>query len=233
LRTFRESGAAAVFGRTSVNPQVFVSILIAFVISIAIHEFAHAYMATLLGDPTPREQGRVTLNPIAHLDPIGFLFLVFVALTGFGLGWGKPVQFNPYRMRWGKHGVALVAAAGPISNVILALVLAIPQRLFATGFTNLPPYAQTFVNTLITLNLALAAFNLIPLPPLDGLKILTGILPDFWYPVLAPLDRYGFLLLFLIIFFAPLQPILFNISAPVYDALTHLIRGTSGVFGSF
>lgn len=221
------------FGRASVNPQIFLSILIAFVISIAIHEFAHAYVATLLGDPTPREQGRVTLNPIAHLDPIGFLFLIFVALTGFGLGWGKPVQFNPYRMRWGKHGVALVAAAGPISNVILALVLAVPQRIFAAGFANLPPNAQTFVNTLITLNLALAAFNLIPLPPLDGLKILTGILPDFWYPILAPLDRYGFLLLFLIIFFAPLQPILFNISAPVYDTLTHLIRGTAGVFGSF
>lgn len=221
------------FGRTNVNPQVFVSILIAFVISIAVHEFAHAYTATLLGDPTPREQGRVTLNPMAHLDPIGFLFLVFIALFGVGLGWGKPVQFNPYRMRWGKHGVALVAAAGPISNVILALVLAVPQRIFATGFHNLPPAAQTFVNTLITLNLALAAFNLIPLPPLDGLKILTGILPDFWYPVLAPLDRYGFLILFLVIFFQPLRPVLFNISAPVYETLTRLIQGATGVFGTF
>jgi Zn-dependent protease len=222
-----------VFGTANVSPQVFVSILLAFVISITIHEFAHAYTATLLGDPTPRDQGRVTLNPIAHLDPIGFLFLIFIALTGFGLGWGKPVQFNPYRMRWGKHGVALVAAAGPISNIILALVLAVPQRIFTTGFQTLPPYAQTFVNTLITLNIGLAAFNLIPLPPLDGLKILTGILPDFWYPVLAPLDRYGFVLLFLIIFFAPLRPVLTNISAPVYESLTHLIRGTSGSFGNF
>ena len=221
------------FGRASVNPQIFVSILIGFVISITIHEFAHAYTATALGDPTPREQGRVTLNPIAHLDPIGFLFLVFVALTGFGLGWGKPVQFNPYRMRWGKHGVALVAAAGPISNVILALVLAIPKRAFATGFHNLPPNAQTFVNTLITLNLALAAFNLIPLPPLDGLKILTGILPDFWYPIFARLDQYGFVILFLVIFFQPLRPVLFNISAPVYETLTRLIQGASGVFGNF
>ena len=142
------------FGRGNVDPQHFVSIILAFVISITIHEFAHAYAATLLGDPTPREQGRVTLNPIAHLDPIGFLFLIFIALTGFGLGWGKPVSFNPYRIRWGKRGVALVAAAGPISNVILALVLAVPQRIFATGFHTLPPNAQTFVNTLITLNLA-------------------------------------------------------------------------------
>ncbi|MDQ6603079.1 MAG: site-2 protease family protein [Chloroflexota bacterium] len=221
------------FGRTDINPQVFVSILLAFVISITIHEFAHAYTATLLGDPTPREQGRVTLNPMSHLDPIGFLFLVFVALTGFGLGWGKPVQFNPYRMRWGKHGVALVAAAGPISNVILALVFAVPQRVFATGFHTLPPNVQTFVTILVTLNLALAAFNLIPLPPLDGLKILTGILPDFWYPILARLDQYGFVLLFLVIFFQPLRPVLFNISAPVYETLTRLIEGASGVFGSF
>lgn len=220
-----------VFGRGDVNPQQFVSIILAFVISITIHEFAHAYAATRLGDPTPRDQGRVTLNPIAHLDPIGFLFLIFIALTGFGIGWGKPVAFNPYRIRWGKRGVALVAAAGPISNVILALVLAVPQRVFTTGFHNLPPNAQTFVNTLITLNIALAAFNLVPLPPLDGLKILTGILPDFWYPVLAPLDRYGFVILFAIIFFQP--RIILNISAPVYEALTRAIEGTAGVFGNF
>jgi Zn-dependent protease len=220
----------AVFGRGSVDPQHFVSIILAFVISITIHEFAHAYTATLLGDPTPRDQGRVTLNPVAHLDPIGFLFLIFIALTGFGLGWGKPVSFNPYRIRWGKRGVALVSAAGPISNVILALVLAVPQRIFATGFQTLPLNAQTFVNTLITLNLGLAAFNLVPLPPLDGLKILTGILPDFWYPVLAPLDRYGFMILFVIVFFQP--NIIFNISAPVFGVLTRVIEGTAGVFGS-
>lgn len=219
------------FGRGDVNPQQFVSIILAFVISITIHEFAHAYAATLLGDPTPRDQGRVTLNPIAHLDPIGFLFLIFIALTGFGLGWGKPVAFNPYRIRWSKRGVALVAAAGPISNVILALFLAVPRRVFTTGFHNLPPNAQTFVTTLITLNLALAAFNLVPLPPLDGLKILTGILPDFWYPVLAPLDRYGFMILFAIIFFQP--RIILNISAPVYEVLTRLIEGTAGIFGNF
>lgn len=219
------------FRTGNVSVQQFVSIIFAFVISITIHEFAHAYAATVLGDPTPREQGRVTLNPIAHLDPIGFIFLIFIALTGFGIGWGRPVQFNAYRIRWGKHGVALVAAAGPISNVILALALAVPQRIFASSFSNLPPNAQVFVNTLITLNLALAAFNLVPLPPLDGLKILTGILPDFWYPVLAPLDRYGFVILFLIIFFQP--RIITNISAPVYQTLTRLIEGTAGVFGNF
>ena len=221
------------FGGNTPDVRIFVSILLAFVISITIHEFAHAYVATALGDPTPREQGRVTLNPIAHLDPIGFLFLLFVALTGFGLGWGKPVQFNAYRIRWGKRGVALVAAAGPLSNVILALVLAVPRRIFATGYHNLPPNVQIFVAILVNLNIALAAFNLIPLPPLDGLKILTGILPDFWYPILAPLDRYGFLILFLIIFFAPLRPVLTDISAPVYETLTRLIDGASGVFGSF
>jgi Zn-dependent protease len=220
-----------VFGRSDVNPQQFVSIIIAFIISITIHEFAHAYTATVLGDPTPREQGRVTLNPIAHLDPIGFLFLIFIALTGFGIGWGRPVAFNPYRIRWGKRGVSLVAAAGPISNVILALVLAVPQRLFSSGFSSLPANAQTFVNTLITLNIALAAFNFVPLPPLDGLKIITGLLPDFWTPVLARLDQYGFLILFVVIFFQP--RIITNISAPVFQVLTRVIEGTAGVFGNF
>lgn len=219
------------FGRASIDPQRFVFIIIAFIISITIHEFAHAYVATRLGDDTPRAQGRVTLNPVAHLDPIGFLFLVFIALTGFGLGWGRPVPFNPYRIRWGKRGVALVAAAGPLSNVILALVLAVPQRVFATGFGNLPPSGQVFVNLLIGLNIGLAAFNLIPLPPLDGLKIITGFLPDFWYPVLAQLDRYGFLILFAIVFFFP--AILFGISDPVYRLLTGLIEGASRAFGSY
>jgi Zn-dependent protease len=221
------------FGGNTPSVLVFVSILLSFVISITIHEFAHAYTATVLGDPTPREQGRVTLNPIAHLDPIGALFLLFVALTGFGLGWGRPVQVNYYRLRGGKRGMAFVAAAGPLSNIILALVLAVPRRVFTTGFHNLPPNAQVFVTVLINLNIALAAFNLIPLPPLDGLKILTGILPDFWYPILAPLDRYGFIILFLLIFFPLTQPILTNISAPVYQGLTRLIEGASGVFGRF
>jgi Zn-dependent protease len=109
-------------------------------------------------------------------------------------------------------------------------VLAVPQRIFTTGFHTLPPNAQTFINTMITLNIGLAAFNLVPLPPLDGLKILTGILPDFWYPVLAPLDRYGFMILFVIVFFQP--NIIFNISAPVFGVLTRVIEGTAGVFGS-
>jgi Zn-dependent protease len=221
-----------VFGRGNIDGQQFAFILIAFVISITIHEFAHAYTATILGDDTPRAQGRVTLNPIAHLDPIGSLLLIFVALYGFGLGWGKPVIFNPYRIRWGKRGVALVALAGPVSNVILALVLAVPQRVFASGFANLSPATQRFVGILIGLNLALAAFNLIPLPPLDGSKILLGILPDFWYVVLAPLERYGFVILFFFLLFRPLQPILYGISTPVYELLTRLIEGASRGFGT-
>jgi len=222
-----------VFGRGNIDGQQFLFILISFVISITIHEFAHAYTATILGDDTPRAQGRVTLNPLAHLDPIGSLLLIFVALSGFGLGWGKPVVFNPYRIRWGKRGVALVAAAGPISNVILALVLAVPQRVFASGFANLSPATQRFIMILIGLNIGLAAFNVIPLPPLDGSKILLGFLPDFWYVVLAPLERYGFVILFFFLLFPPLQPILYGISAPVYQSLTRLIEGASRAFGSF
>lgn len=218
-------------GRVNIDPQRFVFIIIAFIISVTIHEFAHAYAATRLGDDTPRAQGRVTLNPIAHFDPIGFLFLVFIALTGFGIGWGRPVQFNPYRIRWGKRGIAIVAAAGPLSNIILALVLAVPQRAFASGFASLPPNGQVFVTLLIGLNIGLAAFNLIPLPPLDGLKIIAGFLPDFWAPVFDRLNQYGFLILFAIIFFLP--GILFGISDPIYRLLTNLIEGASRAFGQY
>lgn len=211
------------FGLGQVNPQRFVAILLCFVISITIHEFAHAWAANQLGDDTARLAGRITLNPIAHFDPLGFLFLVLIALGGGFLGWGKPVPVNYYRLRDGKRGMALVAAAGPLSNLVIATVLALPLRFLPGVFTTLPPAAQLFFRTMIGLNIGLFAFNLIPLPPLDGLKILTGILPDFWQPVLAPLDRYGFVILFAIVFILP--GLIFGISAPVQNALTRLIVG--------
>ena len=212
------------FGQ-SVDPQRFVAILLCFVISITIHEFAHAWTAQQLGDDTAKLAGRITLNPIVHFDPIGFLFLVLIALGGGFLGWGRPVPVNYYRLRGGKRGMALVAAAGPLSNLVIAIAVGLPLRFLPGTFLALPPGAQLFFRTLIGLNIGLFAFNLIPLPPLDGLKILTGLLPDFWLPVLAPLDRYGFVILFALVFFLP--GLIFGISTPVQSALTRLIVGTS------
>ncbi len=155
------------------------------------HEFAHAWVATLLGDDTPRREGRVTLNPLAHVDWLGTTILpALTSLLGGGLmGWGKPVNTNPSQLRWGLKGLALVALAGPASNVVFAVVLALVAVLVA-GFW--PPVALYCVRG-VRLSLYLAIFNLLPVPPLDGSKLLLAAkIPYFIY---AELSRFGFVLL--------------------------------------
>jgi Zn-dependent protease len=155
------------------------------------HEFAHAWVATLLGDDTPRREGRVTLNPLAHIDWIGTTILpAITSLLGGGfIGWGKPVNTNPAKLRGGLKGLALVALAGPISNIIFAVVLA-AVALACLKFS--PPAANYFAQG-VRLSLYLALFNLIPVPPLDGSKLLLAAkVPYFIY---AELSRFGFLLL--------------------------------------
>ena len=180
------------------------AMLLAFVVAISIHEFMHAWTAWRLGDDTAQRLGRITLNPISHFDPIGFLGLALIAFGFWGFGWGKPVPVNPGRLRrlgpFGQKGsMALIAFAGPLSNVAQAAVVAIPLRLADRSVDDYGR-AGVYIGSFIIVNILLAAFNMIPVPPLDGYKILTGILPNFWYPVLAPLERYGFMALFLLIF---------------------------------
>ncbi len=174
--------------------------LIAFVVAITIHEFMHAYTAYRLGDPTAARLGRITLNPVAHFDPLGFIFLLLILFGIPALAWGKPVPFNPGNFRDPKRGAMLVAAAGPLSNLVQAAVFVVPLWVAPAAVAAAPPVVQSLLYALVGINLALAAFNMVPIPPLDGHKILTGLLPDFWYPVLAPLERYGFALLLLVIF---------------------------------
>ena len=155
------------------------------------HEFAHAWVATKLGDDTPRLQGRVTLNPLAHVDWIGTVLLPAVtSLVGAGfLGWGRPVSTNPSKLRWGLNGMALVALAGPASNVVFAVVLAA----VSVATTNLNPGVARFTAQGTRLSLYLALFNMIPVPPLDGSKLLLAArVPVEIYSMVA---RYGFLLL--------------------------------------
>jgi Zn-dependent protease len=155
------------------------------------HEFAHAWVATLLGDDTPRAEGRVTLHPMAHVDWLGTVILPAVtSLFGGGfLGWGKPVNTNPYKLRWGRNGLALVALAGPASNVVFAVILAAAAMLGAHAW---PAFAE-FCARGVNLSLYLAIFNMLPVPPLDGSKLLIAArVPAALYNEIA---RFGFVLI--------------------------------------
>lgn len=178
--------------------------VIVLLIAFTIHELAHALTADYLGDPTPRNMGRITLNPLKHLDPFGTLMLIIA-----GFGWAKPVMVNPMNMRGNpRTSMAIVAAAGPLSNIVMALLTALVFRLGLVDFSmfpstgNLPSLAFVLSN-FIWINLILAFFNLIPVPPLDGSKILFAILPGELVFRLRPLEQYGFIILMLLIFFVP------------------------------
>lgn len=217
-----------VFGRR--EPEVVLAFIVAFVVAITIHEFMHAWTAWRLGDDTAQRLGRITLNPLSHFEPIGFIGMMLIAFGYPAFGWGKPVPVNPNRLRSGlrgrQGGMALVAFAGPLSNVVQAAVVAIPIRLSNRSFADFGE-AGLYLEVFILVNLLLAAFNMIPIPPLDGHKILTGILPNFWYPILAPLEQYGFMILFLLFFLGRGLggSITGDMITPVYDLLSDVIVG--------
>ena len=167
-----------------------VAFLLSLLIAIDVHEFAHAWMANELGDPTARYQGRLSLNPLVHLDPMGTMMMLFSVFSGFGIGWGKPVPVDPRYLRKGPRvGMGMVAAAGPMSNLILAAIAAVPIRL---GLS-LPWSLLNLLLILISVNISIGLFNLLPIPPLDGASILRGILSTIrarWaYQVSDALDR--------------------------------------------
>lgn len=162
-------------GFSKMQPELIFSVVV-LVFSVVLHEAAHGYMANFLGDPTARLQGRLTLNPVSHIDPVGSVFLpALLVFTGspFLIGWAKPVPYNPYNLP-GRFGEALVAAAGPGTNILLALIFGLSIRFFGASMS---PELLTAFGTIAFINLLLAFFNLIPFPPLDGSKILSAILP--------------------------------------------------------
>jgi Zn-dependent protease len=171
-------------------------VVVMLAIAFPIHEFAHALAAYRLGDGTAKLMGRLTLDPRAHFDQIGGLLLaVTVMLTNFGFGWAKPTPYNPRNLQGGRWGEAIVAAAGPISNLVLAIAGAIPLRYInATGMD--AGLVYPFLSFFVTINLVLMVFNLIPIPPLDGSKVLFAFLnPRTAWQVRPVLEQYGFLIL--------------------------------------
>ncbi len=186
------------------GPTEFVALLVALVFGISVHEFAHAAAATWLGDPLPRRQGRLTLQPAAHLDLVGSLMF----LVG-GFGWGKPVQYNPYALRASpRTGPAIVAVAGPLSNLILAALVAIPIRIllivWRSNVALITPNSpeRTLFDLLVGIvyfNLILSFFNLIPVFPLDGFTILAGLLPPAFAERFEATRQYGFFILILLL----------------------------------
>jgi len=181
-------------------------LLLAFAVAITIHEAAHAWMADRLGDPTPRLMGRLSLNPLVHYDRAGTTLLLVttflwkLGLAPFPFGWAKPVRFDPYNLANPRRDTALISMAGPASNLLLATVLSLFLRFFATPFSPLSYFSAIFYPFII-LNVALAIFNLIPIHPLDGGKVFVGLLPKSTaHEVDMFMNRYGILILFLLIF---------------------------------
>lgn len=207
-----------------------VALAIALVLGISVHEFSHAAAATWLGDSLPRQQGRLTLAPLAHLDVMGSLMFVIA-----GFGWGKPVQYNPYALRAGpRTGPAIVSAAGPLSNVILAVLFAVPTRLVVfwltagSGFLSAqPPQAAltllTLLQGIVYFNLILSFFNLIPIFPLDGFTILLGLLPPSMADAFEQTRQWGMFLLLALVFLG--GNVLGVIIYQPVDTLTQLLIG--------
>ncbi len=188
--------------------------------SVVVHEVSHGYAALALGDPTAKYQGRLTLNPLPHLDLVGSIIVPLIGYFagGFIIGWAKPVPFNPYNLRSAKWGEALVAIAGPLSNISLAVVFGLIIR-FASDYSF---FSQSFLNLagfVVFINIILAIFNLIPIPPLDGSKILFTILPYKWQAFRQSLERYGLILVFIFIF------LFWQVMNPIVGFLFTLITG--------
>jgi Zn-dependent protease len=196
------------------SPAQFVGIAVALIVGITFHEFSHAYVADVLGDHRPRALGRVSLNPLRHLDPIGALFFLVA-----GFGWGKPVPVNIGALRPGRIGMAFVSAAGPIANVVVAIAAAVIYRVL--DIAGVGGFALQIVNAIVFFNLLLAIFNLIPIPPLDGYNAVLAFLSVRNAMMVQRYAPYGILLLLLLVFIpnSPLQ-LLLGMAGPLTRLLT-------------
>jgi len=192
------------------NPLELIGIFIAFLVAITVHEVSHGYVADRLGDPTARVMGRLTFNPLAHLDVLGTLMILFAPF-----GWAKPVPFDPFNLKNPRRDAGLISIAGPIANLITAIIAAILIRLIPS--VGLLSILTVLLSYIIVLNVNLSIFNLIPIFPLDGFHIVEGLLPEDAARQWHQLESLGFIMLFILVF-----PI-FG-SSPVLSLIQPIIR---------
>jgi len=198
------------------NPLQFFASVIALIAGITVHEFSHALAAHVQGDPTPGLQGRLSLNPLRHLDPFGTLFLLFA-----GFGWGRPVQFDPRYLKNKRLGPLIVGLAGPAANLAMILLFGgLMSLLFATGVLSLDNGLFVILSALVLMNLVLMIFNLIPIPPLDGSKVLFALLPPSANGLVSWLEQRGPMLLIGLILLDALSPV--SILGRVFTALANV-----------
>lgn len=208
----------------SLTPEFLIAAALVLLVALPFHEFSHALAAYRLGDGTAKLLGRLTLNPLAHLDPLGSI-LILVA----GFGWAKPTPYNPFNLRGGRNGEAIVAVAGPFSNLVLATAAAIPYRYIVLTGMEVPIVALSILEFFISINVLLMVFNLIPLPPLDGSKVLYALVDQQTsFRLRATLDQYGPMILLALIF----VPRLIGLPSPlnivfdvVADPITRFLLG--------
>jgi Zn-dependent protease len=191
------------------------------IMSVVIHEVSHGVVANYLGDPTAKLAGRLTLNPLKHLDPFGSVIVPAISyfFGGFIFGWAKPVPYNPYNLRPGRWSEAMVAAAGPVSNLALAILFGLLLRIglnsgWNAGFVHI-------TSLVVFVNLLLMVFNLVPIPPLDGSKLLYAFFPEKMFQFRGFFERYGLILVFFFIFF------IWQFISPVVYVLFHFITGVN------
>jgi len=188
------------------NPKLFIAYLTALIVAITIHEFSHALAADSFGDPTARNQGRLSMNPFDHLDPVGTIFLLIA-----GFGWGKPVQFDASNFKNPKFDEVVVSLAGPFSNLILAILFTLLIRFF-----HFSDSINVFFFIIIIMNLTLMTFNLLPIPPLDGSHILKIFLPNAMYNLLEQLGLYFLIIIVLISSYVPIISMVINFVVNIF-----------------
>jgi len=198
----------------------FIFAIAVLIMSVVIHEVSHGYSAYLLGDSTAKYAGRLTLNPLRHLDMFGSVLVPVMTylLGGFIFGWAKPVPYNPYNLKNQKWGPAVVGISGPAANLLVALFFGLLLR-FGAAYAFLPVASMQIITLIVFINILLAIFNLVPVPPLDGSKVLFAVLPHQWQHIRIFFERYGFFILLFFIFF------LWRFILPIIAALFRLITG--------